>query len=173
MIRQTIRCQPLCYREEVQPHDREVVRDLIASSGFFSQEEVEIAVELVDTRLAQGRRSGYEFVFAEHRGDVLGYACFGPIPATAMRYDLYWIAVRQPYRNMGLGANLLRLSEQRIVEQGGQRLYVETSSRPLYAPTHAFYQRHGYRQEAILHDYYAPGDGKVIYVKLLPADRST
>lgn len=158
----------LRYRDEVRPGDRDVVRDIIASSGFFSQAEVDIAVELVDERLAQGQRSGYYFLFAEHGGEVLGYTCFGPIPGTTVSYDLYWIAVRHQYRGRGVGTLLLVRSETTIAHLGGRRIYIETSSRPLYTPTHAFYGAHGYHPEARLADYYAPGDAKLIYVKVLP-----
>jgi hypothetical protein len=34
-------------------------------------------------------------------------------------------------------------------------------------PTHRFYERCGYRQAAFLEDFYAPGDGKVIFVRSL------
>lgn len=164
-----LRHDHVSYRDQVKASDHDVVRDLIASSGFFSPAEVEIAVELVDARLSQGIRSGYSFLFAEHAREVLGYACFGPIPATTVSYDLYWMAVRKPYRRLGLGTTLLTRSEHAIARMGGRRVYVETSSRPLYAPTQAFYRAHGYRQEALLQDYYAPGDSKLIYVKVLPA----
>ena len=129
---------------------------------------MDIAVELVDERLAQGLHSGYYFLFAEHGGEVLGYTCFGPIPGTTVSYDLYWIAVRNPYRSMGVGTLLLAHSESKIAHLGGHRIYIETSSRPLYVPTHAFYDAHGYHQEAWLEDYYTPGDAKIIYVKILP-----
>jgi hypothetical protein len=46
-------------------------------------------------------------------------------------------------------------------------VYVETSGRRDYAPTRAFYERAGYRPEARLADFYAPGDDKWIYVKPL------
>ena len=157
------------FRDEVQPCDREVVRDIIATSGFFSLDEVAIAVELVEERLAQGRQSGYYFVFAEHDNEVVGYTCFGPIPGTIVSYDLYWIAVRNQYRGQGIGSLLIRRSEEMITALGGRRIYVETSSRSLYVPTHAFYDAQGYRQEALLEDYYAPGDSKLIYVKVLAA----
>jgi ribosomal protein S18 acetylase RimI-like enzyme len=157
------------FRDEVQPRDREVVRDIIATSGFFSLDEVAIAVELVEERLAQGRQSGYYFVFAEHDNEVVGYTCFGPIPGTIVSYDLYWIAVRNQYRGQGIGSLLIRRSEEMITALGGRRIYVETSSRSLYIPTHAFYDAQGYCQEAVLEDYYAPGDSKLIYVKVLVA----
>lgn len=156
------------YRDQVLPGDRDVVREIITSSGFFSAEEVEVAVELVDVRLAQGWRSGYYFLFAEYDGEVVGYTCFGPIPGTLLSYDLYWIAVRPAYQGLGLGTLLLARSEQTIVDLGGRRIYIETSSRPLYAPTHAFYHARHYQQEGYLTDYYAPGDAKIIYVKVFP-----
>ena len=46
-------------------------------------------------------------------------------------------------------------------------MYVETSSRPIYRPTRQFYVKCGYTEDALLEDYYAPGDGKVIYRKKL------
>jgi ribosomal protein S18 acetylase RimI-like enzyme len=160
---------PLRFREDVRPGDREVVRKIITASGFFSPDEVAIAVEVVEERLVQGLRSGYYFWFAEDANGVIGYTCFGPIPGTSVSYDLYWIAVQNQYRGQGVGTSLLRRSEKTIAALSGRRIYIETSSRPLYAPTHAFYNAQGYRQEALLEDYYAPGDSKLIYVKVLPA----
>ena len=157
------------FREEVQSSDQEVVQEIITASGFFSADEVAIAVELVTERLAQGVRSGYHFLFAELANEVVGYTCFGPIPGTLVSYDLYWIAVQNQYRGQGVGTLLLRRSEQTIAEQGGRRIYIETSARALYASTQAFYNAQGYHQEALLQDYYAPGDSKMIYVKVLPA----
>jgi len=172
MVGHAVRHDAVQYRDDVRPQDRDAVREIITSSGFFSPGEVEIAVELVETRLAQGLQSGYYFWFAESAGEVLGYTCFGPIPGTAVSYDLYWIAVRHAHRGMRLGNSLLTRSEHTIAQLGGCRIYVETSSRALYAPTHGFYRAHAYRQEALLEDYYAPGDGKMIYVKVLPDSSS-
>jgi GNAT superfamily N-acetyltransferase len=160
-----LKLENVVYREEVRAYDRDAVRVLVASSGFFIPEEVAVAVELVEEHLVKGITSGYHFLFAEHADTVVGYTCFGPIPATAVSYDLYWIVVHQRYRGLGLGKILLAHSEHRIAHLGGRRIYVETSSREQYAPTHAFYRVCGYTVEAKLHDYYAPGDSKVIYVK--------
>ena len=45
---------------------------------------------------------------------------------------------------------------------------MDTSQRTEYASTRAFYESCGYLQEAVLRDFYAPGDGKVVYCKVLP-----
>jgi hypothetical protein len=42
---------------------------------------------------------------------------------------------------------------------------VETSSRPDYSATRAFYERRGYTRAAVVPGYYAPGDDLVIYLK--------
>jgi ribosomal protein S18 acetylase RimI-like enzyme len=50
---------------------------------------------------------------------------------------------------------------------GAKHIHADTSSSDRYAPTRGFYQRMGFVEEARLPDFYAPGDGKVIYVKSL------
>jgi D-alanine-D-alanine ligase len=159
----------ITFRYEVTPADREAVRAVVESTQFFSAAEADVAVELVDERLAKGPASGYEFVFAEADGEMLGYSCFGPIPATEASYDLYWIAVPKNRQREGIGRLLLVESERLIQAAGGRRAYLDTSSRPQYVPTRAFYQRNGYETVAVLDDFYAPGDGKVIFLKVLPA----
>jgi GNAT superfamily N-acetyltransferase len=155
-------------RAGVRPEDRTAVRRLVASSGFFSQSEEEIAVELVDDALNKGESaSGYHFLFAEEGGRPVGYVCFGPIAGTAASHDLYWIVVDDTRRGHGVGRLLEKACADAVRGLGGRRLYVDTSSRPQYEPTRAFYRACGYFEAACLDDFYAVGDGKVIFVKSL------
>ncbi len=157
--------QSVTLRDEVRAADVAAVRGIVASAGFFADHEIEVAVDLVKERLVRGEASGYHFVIAEEGGRTVGYACWGPIACTVGSYDLYWIAVHDSQRHRGLGKMLLRASEERIAGAGGRNIYVETSSREQYEPTRRFYERCGYFRAAELADFYAPGDGKVIYVK--------
>jgi GNAT superfamily N-acetyltransferase len=134
---------------------------------MFRQDEILVALELADERLRRGAASGYEFLFAETDGSLLGYACYGPIPLTQVSYDLYWIAGDPEFQGEGTGRRLLGATERLAAAAGARRLYAETSSRPDYAATRRFYESLGYRAEATLEDFYAPGDGKTIYVKEL------
>ena len=61
----------------------------------------------------------------------------------------------------------MNAAEARIAEAGGQRIYIDTSGQPKYAPTRAFYERTGFRCDACLADFYAPGDDRIIFVKVL------
>lgn len=116
--------------------------------------------------MRRGDASGYFFVFAEQEGRTVGYACYGPIACTVSSYDLYWIVVHRARQGAGVGRLLLKAAEDRIARAGGTRIYVETSSREQYEPTRRFYEHFGFRREATLPDFYAPGDGKVVYVRV-------
>ena len=162
-----VRLHGIVFRYELQPQDPERVCRLTEISGFFTAAEVEVAVELVNERLSKGVPSGYHFVMAEHYGRLAGYACYGPIACTASSYDLYWIAVHPDYQGKGLGRRILKETERLIRESSGSRIYVETSQRVQYASTRAFYENCGYRLETVMADFYAPGDGKVVYCRSL------
>jgi GNAT superfamily N-acetyltransferase len=155
------------FRLELQPDDRNRVREIVTSTGVFSPVEIDVAVELVDERLDKGLPSGYFFVFAERDGRTLGYTCYGPIALTEASYDLFWIAVDKSFQGQKIGQLLLEKSEELIRKAGGRQIYIETSNRAQYHPTRAFYLRSGYQQEALLKDFYGPGDDKVIYSKML------
>lgn len=162
----------LAWRENPRPADAEAVERLVAATGFFRPREIAIARELVEERLTRGAEaSGYRFLLADDARGLAGYVCFGPIDGTEGSFDLYWIAVRPDRRGRGLGRALLAGAEARIAAAGGRRVYIETSTTERYAPTRAFYAACGYRLEAELPDFYAPGDGKAFYVKVL--DRSS
>ena len=154
-------------RESVKKEDIEIIREIVSSTGFFSEDEINIAAELVEERYLKGEASGYFFLFAEIDGETVGYSCFGPIPATKLSYDLYWIAVHQDYQNKGLGKILLQESEKAINKLGGKRIYVETSGKEQYISTRKFYLKCDYKEEAVLKDFYAPDDAKYLYLKVL------
>jgi acetoin utilization deacetylase AcuC-like enzyme/GNAT superfamily N-acetyltransferase len=154
------------YRQEVQEQDADRIRRLVQVTGYFSAEEIEVAVELVNEHLLKGAAvSGYHFLFAERYDRLVGYTCYGPVPATASSYDLYWIAVHPDFRRRGLGKMMLAETEQIIRRSGGTRIYADTSMRVQYASTRAFYEHCGYQIESVLEDFYAPGEAKAIYCK--------
>ena len=157
----------LHFETRVDGSHPEVVRRLCGSTGNFSPEEVDLAEELVQENLRLGPASGYRFIWARQDGPTLGYACFGPIPCTLGSFDLYWIAVDRAHQGAGIGQRLMALVEEMVAAGGGRRVYVDTSSRPDYQPTRFFYQRQGYTCEAVISDFYAAGEDKVIFKKTL------
>jgi ribosomal protein S18 acetylase RimI-like enzyme len=158
---------PAILRHGVRHEDVEAVHQLVLATGFFNEEETTVAAELVQASLEQGEASGYFFIFAERDDRLAGYVCYGPIPGTTGSYYIYWVVVAPSWQNCGLGRQLINECEHDIRQRRGRRIYVETAGREQYVPTRAFYERLGYYPVACLPEFYAMGDAKVIYEKVL------
>jgi GNAT superfamily N-acetyltransferase len=149
------------------PEKRDIARvmEIVESTKFFYDHEIEIAAELVADRLAHGEDTGYYFVFAEVDGVPVAYSCFGPISMSKTCFDLYWIATHNDYRGKGIGKKLLEETYKHAREMGCKIIIAETSGLEHYAPTRAFYISNNYELEAKLKDFYAEGDDKLFYTK--------
>lgn len=155
------------FRTKIIPSDVADVENIIRSTGFFREDEILVAIELLQERLDKGIESGYEFVFFEMDGRTIGYTCYGLIPCSLISYDLYWIVTHQDYRGRGIGKMLMAETEMLIAEAGGKTIYVETSSKEIYKPTCAFYISNKYTLKTRFEDFYDIGDDKLVFVKKL------
>jgi ribosomal protein S18 acetylase RimI-like enzyme len=88
-------------------------------------------------------------------------------------WNLYLLAVHPQHQGQGLGAALVRQIEQDLRSTGARVLLIETSGVPDFAGQRGFYTRLGYHQEARIREFYAPGDDKVVYCKLLQRTEPT
>jgi len=156
------------------PGDRDAVLAFVEATGFFRDDEVAVAREVLDESLAKGPGGHYQSYVAVEGGTAVGWICLGPTPCTLGTFDIYWIAVSPDRQGRGIGAELTRFAEAEIIRRGGRMVIIETSGRPIYDPTRRFYTKLGYREAARIADFYAPGDAKVVYSKHLapPADAS-
>ncbi len=155
----------ISWRESVRQADVEPIRRLVAGTGMFTPDEIDIAEELAVERIGRGRASGYEFLIAEEQGRLVGYACYGPTPCTENTFDLYWIVVDADMQGRGIGRELLQRTEAAVAARGGRSIYVDTSSTEKYRPTRAFYRHTVFRKVAQLADFYRAGDDKVLFAK--------
>jgi ribosomal protein S18 acetylase RimI-like enzyme len=167
------RGRPLpAYRFAPRSSDIAGLRELVASLDIFTRAERDVALDLLEARLRHGEGSGYFFVLADIGDELVGYTAWGPVPLTRSSFDLYWIAVHPRYQSLGIGRELLAETERAVAAHGGGRLYIETSSREPYAKTRAFYVRAAYREVARLEHFYAEGDSKIVYCKLIGGIKS-
>lgn len=153
------------WRTDITGADITAIHELVAKTGVFSPEEIDVAAELAEARVTHGDASGYHFILAYEDEMLAGYTCFGRIPLTDERYDLYWIVVDPARHNRGVATALLTRTEDAIRQLGGHHLYAETSSRDAYAAAQTFYLANSFGKLAHLPDFYKDGDGKIIYGK--------
>lgn len=141
---------------------------MVSGAGVFSEEEVEIAEELVDGALdPQGDPDPYLILIAELDEQIVGYVCYGHIPMTQASWDLYWIATDPKVRRQGVAHKLCQEMEADIRQRGGKQVRVETSSTSGYESAHRFYERTGYPVVCRLTDFYKPGDDLLQMYKVL------
>ncbi len=150
-----------------QADDAEALLGLAGAERLFSPEETETVAELLEAYLEQDDHGGYFFLSAFHEDILRGFACYGPTPLTQGTFDLYWIAVAEAAKGRGLGRALMARVEEEARARGGRMIVLDTSGRPEYAPTRAFYHRLGYAPSATLTDFYAPGDDLIIFTRSL------
>ncbi len=156
------------FRNILKESDLEAIEGILNSTGFFYDFEVEVALETARDNYEKGEeKSGYIFIIAEEQEVPVAFACYGKSPCTVESFDLYWIAVHESKKGMGIGKQLMGLIEADIASRSGKNIWIETSSRPLYEPTQQFYLNLGCDKVAELPDFYAVNDSKVVFLKKL------
>ncbi|MCE9522001.1 MAG: GNAT family N-acetyltransferase [Alphaproteobacteria bacterium] len=155
------------FRSKPQAGDPQAVRRLVTDAEVFSGIEIGWAAELVEETLKRGRAAGYHFLFADGIDDLEGYTCFGPIDGTQNRFDLYWIVVSPKAQGKGLGKRLLAETMHAARALDAQHMFIDTSTRPDYAPARALYEALGFAHMGTLVDFYSDGDGKALFGRKL------
>ena len=145
--------------------DRSAIERMVRDTGVFTDEEVVVAMELVDTALNNPDQKDYVFFVYGQNDNPLGYVCLGTTPMTEATWDLYWIVVAPAAHGQGIGQALTRHTEEYVQQHGGRLIVVETSSKPSYDRTRKFYEDAGYVQLAEIANYYRTNDSLIIYGK--------
>jgi len=148
-------------KEDIKP-----LEEIVRATGVFREEEIGVAVELMDIAASdKDQKEYFLFSYVDDTGTLQGYYCAGPTPLTQSTFDLYWIAVHPRVHKKRIGHELLEHCEDQVKTMGGKLLVVETSSQPKYELTRRFYFRHHYTESARIKDYYAQDDDLVIFSK--------
>jgi ribosomal protein S18 acetylase RimI-like enzyme len=148
--------------------DVERVREILTATQMFRNDEIGVAVDVVEEYLDEPETSDYwTYVAVDDTDKAIGFTIVGPNPMTIGTYDLYWIAVDMDLQRKGTGTKLLGFAEKKVIEHGGRLLIAETSSRPTYLRTRNFYKQNGYSELAQIRDFYDVGDDLITYGKYL------
>jgi len=153
--------------------DRARLEAALRSDTTFLEEEVAVALELVDRAL----ESHADLVACEHDYTVLiadlsgfpvaGYICFGRTPMTEGTWDLYWVVTHAEARGRGIARSLIRAMELEVADRGASAIRVETSQKESHGAARRLYDRLGYPEHARFPDFYRVGDDLIVYYKRL------
>ncbi len=80
---------------------------------------------------------------------------------------MLFLGVLPESRRRGVGRDLVTAVEHRAIELGARMLLIDTSSLPAMASARALYTSLGYEQVAEIPDYWAVGDSKLTFRRVL------
>jgi ribosomal protein S18 acetylase RimI-like enzyme len=148
--------------------DRENIFNILVDTNNFNDDEIKIAMELIDVYINDEEQNDYEiFVDENDDGVINGYVCIGPRPLTVGTYDLYWIAVNPNVQSRGIGSKLISHIENYLKDNTVRLILIETSGKLSYEKERKFYEKNLYVKLVEIKDFYNVGDSLVIYGKYL------
>jgi len=145
--------------------DVNMIESILNKTPNFNDEEIRVAMELVNIAASNPMQTDYNLFVYEEDGIILGYHCTGKRPLTDGVYDLYWIVTNPDYGKKGIGKKLLEHAENFVNEKNGRWLLAETSSKESYSATRNFYMRNNYSIISEINDFYSKGDKLIVFGK--------
>ncbi len=89
----------------IKPEDRKSIEEILRSTDFFYEFEIQTALEIADETLSAGtEKSGYHWLKVVDDDGLVAFANYGKNAFSTHSWDLYWIAVHQNSRNKKLGS---------------------------------------------------------------------
>ena len=155
---------------ELKKNDREELKRIIVDTKHFNDDEVNVAMELIDDSLSKGSSSDYitKVFVTDDTEATAGYICYGKRPLTDKTYDLYWIAVDPKIHGKGIGKQLVESMEQDVLDNmDGYLILIETSGKAEYVGERKFYEKCAYEVQTVIKDFYRRGDDLFVYRKYL------
>ena len=146
----------------VEPADLPALKSVIDENELFPSALLD---DMIAGYFAEDEASGYWLTYDD--GGAVAVAYYAPERMTEGTWNALLLAVRPDQQGKGLGASLMTYIEQTLSERGERVLLVETSGLDEFERTRNFYQKIGYEAEARIREFYARGEDKIVFRKVL------
>jgi len=97
----------------------------------------------------------------------ISIAYCAPEKLTEGTFNLYAIGVKGDIQGKGIGSRMMAYIENELRDDGQRLLIVDTSGADEFQLTRKFYEQLNYNKEAVIRDFWAEGDDKVVFWKKL------
>jgi len=151
------------------PDDSAAILNLAIEAGMFPAHETDALSNVLADYFNGKLHDGHTWMSDEEAGELRGVVYYAPDVIADRTWYIYMIAVHPKFQGQGHGAALMQYVETTLQRSGQRLLLVETSGLPAYDRTQTFYKKCGYEKEARIRDFYAAGDDKIVFRKVLNA----
>ncbi|MEA5464539.1 GNAT family N-acetyltransferase [Leptothoe sp. PORK10 BA2] len=153
----------------IRPSKSEDTVALIAlaeATGLFPPDGLELLRQML-TETFESSKDNDSFWLTDNDDGPVGVAYCEPERMADGTWNLQMILIHPDRQEQGRGTRLLQFVEQEVTARSGRMLIIDTSGVPEFERTRAFYAKCGYEAEARIRDFYAVGDDKVVFRKVL------
>lgn len=151
---------------EIRPvtkSDIDELKHVVDSSGLFPSEYLD---EMISDYFDNPASQDIWFSCTDNNKQVaIGYCA--PEKFTDGTYNLLAIGVSQDTQRKGIASQMMNYIEQRLKQNDGRILIVETSSDDAQFGARNFYKKIGYTQIAVIKDFWKDGEDKIVFWKKL------
>ncbi|MEP7704689.1 GNAT family N-acetyltransferase [Paraglaciecola sp. 25GB23A] len=151
------------YIREMSKSDIPKVKTIIDDNQMFPAEYID---EMTVNYFNQETEDMW-FILEQEDAGIIAVAYCSPERMTEGTWNLLLIAVLKQFQGCGVGSKLITFIEDKLKTLLVRVLLVETSGLPEYELTRDFYPKCGYKQVAVIPEYYAIGDDKIVFCKHL------
>ena len=152
--------------EKIRPvtkTDIDGLKQVVDSSELFPSEYLD---EMISDYFNNPDTQDIWFTYIVNNKQVaIGYCV--PEKFTDGTYNLLAIGVSQDTQRKGIASQMMNYIEQRLKQNDGRILIVETSSDDAQIGARIFYKKIGYAQEAVIKDFWKDGEDKIVFFKKL------
>jgi len=143
--------------------DVDELKKVVDSCGLFPSEFLD---EMIFDFFTNDQSQDIWFTFVENNTPhAIGYCV--PEEFTNGTYNLLAIGVSSEYQRSGIATEMMRYIENLIKQKEGRLLIVETSSDEAQMRARNFYNKMGYKQMAVIEDFWNDGEDKIVFWKKL------
>lgn len=115
--------------------------------------------------------SGYQdydiWLTCKSDGRAIGFCYAVPEKLTEGTWNMLAIAIHPDCQGKGVGSAIVQHLESTLRERGQRILIADTSGTEEFEPIRKFYQSKGYLKEARIRDFWAKGNDKIVFWKLI------
>ncbi len=152
--------------QNIRPVTTADVDDLklvLDSCALFPSEYLD---EMISDYFNNAETEDHWFTFLiDEKPVAIGYCI--PEKLTEGTYNLLAIGVSQNAQRKGVASAMMEYIEQLLKQKKGRLLLVETSSDEAQIAARKLYQKIGYKQVAVIDDFWKDGEDKIIFLKQL------
>ena len=152
--------------QKIRPVTTADVDDLklvLDSCELFPSEYLD---EMISDYFNNAETEDHWFTFLiDEKPVAIGYCI--PEKLTEGTYNLLAIGVSQNAQRKGVASAMMEYIEQQLKQNNGRLLLVETSSDDAQIAARKLYQKIGYKQVAVIDDFWKEGEDKIVFLKQL------